>query len=141
MILYLGTSSLIKLYIDDADSVTVRRWVSKAAIVATCRVAYTETISALEIRSRNGDLSVRDYKKIVSAFTADWKKIAVVDFDDIEAGRLVRKYGLKRLAAIHLSAALKIQKTDHAVEIVFSSVDRRLCDAAMSEGLKVLQFT
>ncbi len=141
MILYLGTSSLIKLYIEDADSKIVRQWVSEAEIVATCRVAYTETIAALDIRSKNGDLAAKDYKHLFDAFTSDWNTIAVVDFDELEAGRLVKKYGLNRMAAIHLSAALKIQRAGNASHMAFSSVDRGLCKAATAEGLKVLPLT
>lgn len=138
MILYLGTSCLIKLYVEDAYSNTIRQWVREAETVATCRVAYTEAISALDIRSKKGDLKEEDYDRIYEAFSSDWGKYVVVDFDDLEAGGLVKKYGINRMAAIHLSAAMKIQKADNALNLAFSSVDERLCKAAAAEGLKVL---
>ena len=141
MILYLGTSCLIKLYIEDADSNTVRQWVNEAEIIATCRVAYTEAISALDIRFKKGDLSAKDYKRLFDAFTSDWNSIAVVDFDDLEAGRLIQKYGLNRMAAIHLSAAMKIQRAGNTHNVAFSSVDKLLCKAATSEGFKVLPLS
>jgi len=141
MILYLGTSCLIKLYVEDADSKTIRQWVSEAEIVATCRVAYTEAVSALDIRFKEGDLKAKDYERIYEAFSSDWSKFAVVDFDDLEAGRLVKKYGINRMAAIHLSAAKNIQRADNALHLAFSSVDDRLCNAAVSEGIKVLPLT
>ena len=141
MILYLGTSSLMKLYVEESDSAKVRQWVSEAEIVATCRVAYTEVISALDIRFKNGDLPEKDYKKLSEAFTHDWNNFAVVDFDDLEAGRLVKKYGLSRLDAMHLSAVKTIQKADDAVTVTFSSVSDRLCKAAASERLQVLPLS
>jgi predicted nucleic acid-binding protein len=141
MILYLGTSCLIKLYVEDADSETIRQWVSEAEIVATCRVAYTEAVSALDIRSKKGDLTEKDYDCVYEAFSSDWGKFAVVDFDDLEAGRLVKKYGINRMAAIHLSAAMNIQRAGNALNLAFSSVDERLCNAAGSEGLRILSLS
>jgi len=46
LILYLDASSLVKLYVEEAYSNTVRDWAEEAEIIATCRVAYPETISA-----------------------------------------------------------------------------------------------
>ena len=126
---------------EDADSKTVRQWVSEAEIVATCRVAYTEAISALDSRSKKGDLGEEDYERIYGAFSSDWNNMTVVDFDDLEAGRLVKKYGINRMAAIHLSAAKNIQRAGDTLNLAFSSVDDRLCNAAVSEDMKVLPLT
>lgn len=140
MILYLGSSSLVKLYLQEPYSDVVREWVREAEIVATCRVAYTETISALDIRFRNGDLSDADYERIVKGFSKDWANFAIVDFDEVEAGSLVKKHGLRRFDAMHLSAALLIKRVRGDIALCFSSLDERLCRAAVSEGLKVLRF-
>jgi len=138
VILYLGTSTLIKLYIEDADTKTIRLWTSEAEIVATCRIAYTEAVAALDMRFKEGDLSSKDYNRIYESFSSDWNAFAVIDFDDLDAGRLVKKYGLSRMDAIHLSAARKIQSADHTIDMAFSSVSEHLCNAAVNEGLRVL---
>ncbi|MDA8083302.1 MAG: type II toxin-antitoxin system VapC family toxin [Nitrospiraceae bacterium] len=141
MILYLGPSSLIKLYVQDEDSEMVRRWVHEAEIVAVCRVAYAEIAAALDARHKGGDFSTKDYNRVVSAFADDWAHLAVVDFDDIEAGRLVRKYGLHRMAAIHLSAVLLVKKSAKGLDLAFSSADVDLCRAAAAEGLRVMKLS
>ncbi|HSB30165.1 MAG TPA: type II toxin-antitoxin system VapC family toxin [Candidatus Sulfobium mesophilum] len=140
MILYLGTSSLVKLYAEEPYSDVVREWVREAEIAATCRVAYTEIISALDIRFRGNDLTEREYEKFMKAFARDWINFAIVDFDDIEAGLLLKKYGLRRLDAMHLSAAKLIKKERTGITLLFSSLDEKLCSAAAAEGLKVLNF-
>jgi len=140
MILYLGTSSLATLYIEEKYSGVLREWAKDAEIVATCRVAYTEMISALDKRFKNNDLSQENYDKVVKRFSEDWQNLAIVDFDEKESGLIVKKYGLKRFAAIHLSAAKLIQKECKDVYIAFSSLDEDLCKAAAAEGLKVLKF-
>lgn len=151
MILYLGSSSLIKLYIEEPHSDTIADWVKVSEIVATCRVAYTEIISVLDIRLRKGDLSKENYDRALEKFNEDWQSFAKIDFDDFEAGNLIRKYGLTRFGALHLSAAKLIlneyklfsntQSADNgnsAVILFFSSTDEDLCKAATVEGLKVL---
>jgi predicted nucleic acid-binding protein len=140
MILYLGTSSLVKLYVEEEYSGVVRDWVKEAEIVATCRVAYTEVISALELRFKQQEISQSEYDTIVKRFSQDWLNFAIVDFDEREAGLFVKKYGLNRFDAIHLSTAKQIKKEDHESLLSFSSVDEKLCNAAATEGFKVLNF-
>jgi uncharacterized protein len=140
MILYLGTSSLAKLYVEEKYSDLVRDWVKEAEIVATCRIAYTEMISALELKVKQNDLSKSDYEHIMKRFSQDWPNFAIVDFDEREAGSFVTQYGLTRFAAIHLSAAKLIKKKHQDISVSFSSVDDKLRKAALSEGLKILIF-
>ncbi len=140
MILYLGTSSLVKLYFEEPYSDLAREWVKEAEIVATCRIAYTEIMSALDIRFRKHDISRKDYALFAKAFLKDWNDFAVVDFDEVEAGRLIKKYGLRRFDAIHLSAAKLIKREYNDISLSFSSVSEKLCRAAAAEGLTVLSF-
>ena len=140
MILYLGTSSLAKLYVEEKYSDRVRNWVKEAEIVATCRVAYTEMVSALELKVKQNDLPKSDYDHIMKRFAQDWLNLAIVDFDEREAGGFVKKYGVNRFAAIHLSAAKLIKKEYHDTSVSFSSVDENLCNAAEAERFKVLKL-
>ena len=140
MILYLGASSLIKLYIDEVFSDVVREWVEQAEIVATCRVAFTEVISAIDTRFRKNDIARKDYELVTKRFSEDWVNFATVDFDEFETGRLIRKYGLRRLDAINLSAAKLIKNNRDAISLYFSSASIELCRAAGAEGLRVLTF-
>lgn len=139
MILYLGTSSLVKLYVKEPYSEAVRKWFGKAEIIATCRVAYTETVSALDIRFNHGDIALGDYDRLLKVFSDDWTNYAVIDFDEIEAGNLAKKYGIRRFDAMHLSAAKLLQDEADSLSIKFSSFDIKLCDAATAEGLHVLR--
>lgn len=152
MILYLGTSSLVKLYFKEPHSNTIKGWARVAEVVATCRIAYTEMISALDLRYKSKELTMNDYKSVVKKFSKDWAHFAKIDFDDYDAGLLVKKYGLKRFGAMHLSAVkllkaeqkklqpvFKTLHQDHTdVSLFFSSVDEKLCQAASAEGLNVL---
>ena len=138
MILYLDTSSLVKLYVRELHSRLVRGWAEEAEMLATCRVAYPEMISALNRRFRTGDLSKEDYDRLVKAFAGEWRHFAAIDFDEIEAGRLAEAYGLRGFDAIHLSACKLLRSSEGAPSVVFSSFDERLNHAAAAEKLTVM---
>lgn len=138
MILYLDTSSLVKLYVTEAHSGLVRGWAEEAEIIATCRVAYPEMISALTRRCRKGDLAKRDYDLLVKAFEGEWRHFASIDFDEIAAGRLAEVYGLRGFDAVHLSACKLLKSSEGAPSVAFSSFDETLNSAAAAEKLKVL---
>lgn len=138
MILYLGTSSLVKLYVEERHSSEVHQWVRDAEIVATCKVAYTEAVSAFESCLREGQLSQQEYDQIIKVFASDWQSFASVDFDEVLAGQMIKKYGLRRFDAMHLSSAKLICGGRPSLSFGFSSFDGRLCHAAATEGMRVL---
>jgi len=45
MLLYLDTSALVKLFIEERYSGRVREWVDAVDVVLTCRVAYAEAVA------------------------------------------------------------------------------------------------
>lgn len=152
MILYLGTSSLVKLYVNEPYSDVIRDWANVAEMLATCRIAFTEVMSAVDLRFRNNDLSRKNYEMFIKQFSQDWTHFVKVDFNDVEAGTFINKYGLTRFGAIQLSSAKLIKeeqsklsplfKTTYNdqsdISLFFSSSDEVLCKAAHTEGLKVL---
>jgi predicted nucleic acid-binding protein len=139
VILYLDTSSLVKLYITESHSALVRAWAGESEIIATCRVAYPEMMSALHRRFRAGDLEKRDYDLLVKTFDREWQRFAAIDFDEIAAGRLAAEYGLRGFDAVHLSAAGLLRSSGNAPAVAFSSFDEKLNSAAAAEKFTVLQ--
>jgi uncharacterized protein len=137
LIIYLDTSSLVKLYVEEDHADKVREWVEEAELAGTCRVAYPETISALDKRFRSGDLSKQDYEFLIDAFSKDWRHFVVLDFNEIESAGLVRKYGLRGFDAVHLSSAIMMRR-DADLDLCFSCFDEKLNKAATAEGLEVL---
>ncbi len=137
MILYLDTSSLVKLYISETHSTLVKKWVEEAEIVATCRVAYPEMISALSRRFREGDLTKKEYELLINRFSGEWNRFASIDFNELEAGSLAKKYGLRGFDAVHLSS-VKLLKTQNNISLAFSSFDEMLNKAAAGEEIEVL---
>lgn len=75
MILYLDSSSLVKIYLDEAESDRVREWVTAAEVVATSRVAFPEVLSAFARRKEEGDLDSETLALLRARFESDWPKL------------------------------------------------------------------
>ena len=113
MILYLDTSSLAKLYIEEAFSADVREWCAEAVIIATSRVAYPELLTALTRRYNSGDFNKVEFESLVSKFTTEWGRYVSLDINEIHAGELVRKHGIRGFDSIHLASALQLLSLIH----------------------------
>ncbi len=136
MILYLDTSSLVKLYVEEEGCRTVREMAREAEVVATCRIAYVEALSAFARRRSAGDLSGSVFGNVRERFETDWQDFAVLEFDEKKAGTLAVKHLLKGFDAVHLSSAKVLRDERHSADalVVFSTFDSALRKAAQKEG-------
>ena len=139
MILYVDTSSLVKLYIDEVASDVVHRWAHEAEILATSRAAYPETLAALARRWRTDDLDEADFQRVMHAFKEQWHAFAALDLNEITAGELAVTHALRGIEAMHLAAALDLRRETVGTQVLFSTFDTRLLKAARAEGLRLLE--
>jgi predicted nucleic acid-binding protein len=139
MILYLDTSALVKLYVAEEGSETVRRAVEAADTVATSRVAYAEARAALAMASRLGRITEEERAAAAAVFRSDWPLFSVVNVSQslVElAAELAEAKALRGFDAIHLaSSVLLLQRTAEPVH--FMAWDRPLVRAARDLGLAV----
>lgn len=138
MLLYLDTSSLVKLFVEEKHSDRVREWVDAVEVVLTCRVAYAEAVAAFSRRHREGRLKQADYRRVVQAFDGQWESFGRLEFDERLAGQLAARHALRGFDAIHLSAARMLMSDARGTSIAFSSFDDRLNQAAEKENMTVL---
>jgi len=138
VILYLDTSSLVKLYVAEKDSEEIRTLVRGALAVATSAVAYVEAKAAFIRKVREGRIDEEGRKQIFEDFQKDWETYLTIRVSEAlirRAGDLVDKHILRALDAVHLASACMLrERTEHPV--VFSSADERLAKAAASEAFK-----
>lgn len=139
MIVYLDASSLVKLFVEEAHSNAVRRWVADARVVVTSRVAFPEVLSALVRLHRRGSITESALASAKEAFAMVWTDLSRLEIDEVLAGTMVERHGLRALDAIHVAAALSTQATDWQPELAFSSFDTRQLAAARAEGLRLLE--
>ena len=139
MILFLDTSALVKLYVEEADSETVRGWVEVAEEVACQWIAYVEARSALAAKRRLGDLSDAELVGCKKELEEDWERyhrVAVPQTLLRRAGALSEQLGVRAYDSVHLAGAEYLQSS-LGVPITFGSFDRRQVDAAARLGMLI----
>ena len=143
MKLYLDTSALVKLYVEEEGSPVVRSAVEQASFVATSALAYVEARAAFVRRSYEKEISAAAYRTIKQDLDADWHHYLVVEITNsliLESARLAEVHRLRAYDAVHLAAAKtvcgKLQDT-----FIFGCWDHRLEKAAIKEGLVPLRIS
>jgi predicted nucleic acid-binding protein len=133
MTLYLDTSSLVKLYVEEAGSDDVRGLVADAAVIATSMVAYAETRATFARLRRSGDLSPTKLAAAKRDFDWQWPSFLILELDAAvgrEAGDFAERYALRGFDALHLASFAAIARRAGARDTRFSSFDDRLNKAA-----------
>lgn len=140
MILYMDSSSVVKLFVLEKDSDDVRLWAASASSLVTSRVALVETASALARLGREKVLGSSAAVSLVEELLRQWAEFTAMDVNEHRAVGLAVKHGLRGFDAIHLAAVLDLRDSAlPGAEVRFSSFDRRLNAAATAEGLVILQ--
>jgi uncharacterized protein len=131
--LYLDTSSLLKLYVEESGSERVWEQMELATVVATSVLAYPETRAALAQRRRERVLSAAGFSAAKRTFEAEWTKYVAVEVTDAlckDAGQLAERYALRGYDSIHLASFLEVARRAGVTDAGFSSFDDRLNTAA-----------
>ncbi len=123
---YLDASALVKLIVEEAESVALNRWYVQAERLVTSRVGVVETIRASA--RRPCDPLHRD--RIIS-------DVEVLELDPLIAAvaATLAPPALRTLDAIHLATALALLPDLDA----FVTYDDRLAEAARAIGLPVVR--
>lgn len=141
---YLDSSVLVKLYVEEPGSAVASEFVATAppGSLATCQLARIEVTSAIERRTRAGDVNSDD----AAAILAQLEKDLAARFTVIELANAVvsgacliaRRHGLRAADALHLAAA---RLAGGEAELLLLSSDSELNAAAVADGLRVLDPT
>ncbi len=138
MILYLDTSALVKLYVEETGTADVAQWVRDAELVATVRIAYAQACAAFARHRREQALTATLLRRVVTLLDADWERYTLLEVTEAlvrTAGRLAERHALRGLDAVHLAAAATLREP--GTTVAFGCFDARLHRAAQREGLGV----
>ncbi|MCK4727423.1 MAG: type II toxin-antitoxin system VapC family toxin [Desulfobacterales bacterium] len=138
MVLYLDTSSLVKLYVEEKDSSQIANLVGASNVTATSLVAYAEARAAFARRFRERAFTANEYRVLLSSLNEDWGNYLILKVTNElvrRAGDLAEKHALRGFDAIHLSSAVSLCQ-DFSAPVVFSCSDRKLQKASELEDLQ-----
>lgn len=133
MILYLDTSSLVKLYVEEDGSQAVRSLVDLATVVATSVIAYPEARSAFARLWREGGLTEGEHDQVKGELERDWPSFLTLHVTERiwrHAGELTEIHALRGFDSLHLASYLALATLDLTQRVEFSAYDQRLAAAA-----------
>jgi predicted nucleic acid-binding protein len=131
VILYLDTSALVKLYVDEPGRGAVLELLEVAITCATARIAYVEARAAFARRRREGGFDTRTLRHVVDLLDQDWATYTLIEMGEPlvrRAGVLAERHGLRGYDAVHLAAALEVARA--GADVVVACFDERLRRAA-----------
>jgi predicted nucleic acid-binding protein len=129
---------LIKLIIDEPGSYHAEALWDQASALITARIGYVEARAALAAARRDRRLNSAHYRHALADLDMLWTQLSIVEITAElidQAVELAEQHSLRGYDAVHLAAALI------AGSEVFTSADRKLCDAARAAGLHVANPT
>jgi uncharacterized protein len=141
VILYLDTSALVKLLVNEEHSEEVRSWAGAAADVVTCTITLPEAASAASRAHLARRLPDAVAERLPGDLSRLWERLLHVTVDEQRAAAIAWSRGLRGMDAIQLAAARTLADAVGADGLAFCSFDRELCAAAVAEGLIVLEAT
>ena len=138
MIVYLDTSSLVKLYVEEDESSKVDALVRSSEFTATSLVAYAEARAAFARRFREKAFTPDEHDRIKEFFDKDWSCYLILSVTGNMirlAGDLAEKHALRGFDSIHLASALTLRQELFS-PIIFSCFDDKLQKASKRENLQ-----
>ena len=137
MIVYLDTSALLKLYVDEPGSSIVRE-VTEAQTSFTQIIAYAELRAALAKALRMERISTSSYGRLLGQVESDWDRLNLVNVEMPlvrRAGEMAEQFNLRGFDSLHLAAAEWLADTV-GISLRFACFDDRLNHAAAEIGLQ-----
>lgn len=137
---YWDASALVPLLISEPGSRCAEAWFTEDGHVVTWAWTRTEITSAIERCARKGTLNRRQRRAVLDrleSLAAEWDEVTDVLSVRARANSVLARHPLRAADAGQLGAALLVN--EHLPDpLVFLCLDRRLCDAAEREGLRVM---
>ena len=136
MIPFLDTSALVKRYVSEKGSDTVRSLFRRGR-PAVVRIAYAEVASALGRLWRAGRVAEDAMRVAIEQLDDDFGMMQVVEVRTALVRRvpaLVMARPLRAYDAVQLAAALALR--DQGAAVQFWTADKKLAESARSEDLR-----
>jgi predicted nucleic acid-binding protein len=138
LIRYFDASALVKRYVDEDHSETVRELLS-SGLVATSRLSEVEIVSALARRCREGAFQESERDRIFEQIPRDFQTFYIIEIvPEVTAltYSLLRRHRLRAGDSLQLASCLYLSENlEQPIPII--GFDSRLTEAATAEGLDV----
>jgi len=140
LILFCDTSALVKLYVREEGTDSLAAQAAASDIIAVCRIAWVEAMSALARRAREEPGDAKKVDKARQRFAADWPHYLTLEVTQelVElAGDYTDTFALRAYDGVQL-AAVHLMHREVPGEVKFACFDARLVKAARVLGIEAV---
>lgn len=137
MILYLDTSALVKVFVDEPGRAEVAEALGRSSRVATAMVSYAEARATFARLLREGLVSSEEHSGIVTGLDGRWRSYERPPVTNAligSAGNLAERFSLRGYDSVQLASAVacheRRDRDDTPREVRFMSFDGNLNKAA-----------
>ncbi|MCG3126967.1 MAG: hypothetical protein CHACPFDD_01822 [Phycisphaerae bacterium] len=143
---FLDSSALVKCYVDEPGTESVRERVARGERVCVSRLAQVEVTSVLVRRARRVGVDAAIVAAALGAFESDLRqRYTLIELSAAVVARavdLTRTHALRAADALQLASALLAPTTDDGADrLLLLSCDQELNAAAQNEGIEVCDPT
>lgn len=142
MILYLDTSAIVRLVLDESGAEETRAWFTRAEQACSSVITYPEATSSLCRQDQERGVVKGRLGAWLETLEASWRRCVHVPIFERSAARLAVKHSLRGGDAVQLASALELQARvlteTPGADFHFMAFDRRLLEAAEREGFATL---
>jgi predicted nucleic acid-binding protein len=136
---FFDSSALVKRYLPEDGSASVRRTTGRAAI-AVARITFAEIAAAVARAERRGIVDASERDRVLDRLATDAGHWTIAELRPriVERVRaLVCRHPLRPYDAVQLASALDLRASGSAVRVWCT--DETLCAAILAEGLKLVR--
>ena len=140
MILFCDTSALVKLYVQEDGSDAVMEQAEASEVVAVCRIAWVEIMSAFARRAREVPQDAPALDRARRRFAADWPHCLTLELTQVVAelaGEYAEAFALRAYDSVQLAAVTTLHR-EVAGDLRFACFDNRLTKAARVLGIAAI---
>ena len=138
MILFCDSSALVKLYVQEDGSDAVVAQAAASELIAVCRIAWVEVMSALARRLRESPTDAAIIAAARDRFAVDWPQYVCLEVTQELAelaGDYADTFALRAYDSVQLAAA-ELARRVMPGEVQFACFDARLTKAARVLGIE-----
>ncbi len=141
MIFYCDTSALVKLFVEEKFSDTVRNACEAASHVAVSQIAWVEMCAALSLKQRTGQIDAETSERALVELRSEWNRYQKLGIDQgliAQAGSFAVQFGLRAYDSVQLATA-RVAHQQLGSSMAMCSFDNQLNMAAGKLGIPVFQ--
>lgn len=136
--IYLDTSALVKLYVEEEGRELVFAAVEESERVATSTVTYAETRAALARKRRADEMDEEGHRQAVADLDKQWSTYIRLNVSAPvahHAGDLAERHALRGYDSVHLASAVRLR--ERFEDLQFLAFDGRLTRAVKAAAVVV----